>query len=100
AWIVLSIIAGLGRWAGARLQDARFAQERRAEEQRRAAEDRERREADAHRAADAARAAALRPPPAPPLPPPTRQDLLAQAKARYEATLRLLASAGLDEAEF
>ncbi len=36
----------------------------------------------------------------PPPPPPTREERLAAAKQRYESSLQMLASAGLDEIEF
>lgn len=97
AWIVLAVIAGLVQWVVASVRESRHKQEQLAEDQRRATEERERREAEHRHAAELARIAAERHHSQ--APPPTKQDLLAQAKARYETTLRMLETAGLDEAE-
>lgn len=98
AWIVTALATGLARSIHVRLEEARRLRELADMERRRAEEERTRQEAEARHRAEMARIAAAQQPP-PPAPEPTAEERLAAAKRRYEARLRLLAAAGLDEIE-
>lgn len=98
-WIAGALAAAPFGWLERRAEAARHRRERIADQERYAAQDRERRRDEHfHREEMARIEGELKRRQTPP-PPANRQELLARARARHEATLAMLEGAGLDESE-
>ena len=97
-WVVLAILTALTHEPFLLVQEFRERRRCKAERLALEKEEQERRDAVLRHQEELARIAANRKPePSPPL--PTTQEILTQAKDRYDARLRMLQTAGLDDIE-